>query len=275
MARKSSSTEEALAAMRLDPDIIAESLPPQTTDSGGAQPQQLSAARVPFSVRGGSFVSNAATAALVTEVGLPKLTEFTSRFYSKAFVDRKLDPFIRDHDDPHANRFASWIFEKMGGGNVWTEERTTRSVCPFSAHGNRFQTPHDRSSAHYAAWHSPKRDPEVWGEHFQLDDCRVWMRLHFWAAREAGIFEEHPRFADYYVRLIGHFVSVYEKKAPPFARESARWSEDPANILDYNTHGTMRNVEGISLRDALAQLPAEERGYTGSGASVLLWPYER
>ena len=28
----------------------------------------------------------------------------------------------------------------------------------------------------------------------------------------------------YYVRFIAHFVSVYERTAPQFARESARWS---------------------------------------------------
>ena len=83
----------------------------------------------------------------------------------------------------------------MGGGPVWTEERKTRPVCPFASRGHEFETPHDRSSAHFAAWHSPKRDPSEWGDHFQLDDCRVWMRLHFWAARETGIFDDHPAFA--------------------------------------------------------------------------------
>ena len=35
--------------------------------------------------------------------------------------------------------------------------------------------------------HSPKRDAAQFGQHFKLDDCRVWMRLPFWAAREAGL----------------------------------------------------------------------------------------
>ena len=30
--------------------------------------------------------------------------------------------------------------------------------------------------------------PLAVGRHFQLADCRVWMRLHFWAAREAGAY---------------------------------------------------------------------------------------
>jgi hypothetical protein len=37
----------------------------------------------------------------------------------------------------------------------------------------------------------------------------------------------------YALRFIGHFVSVYEQRAPPFARESARWSLDEANVRAY------------------------------------------
>ena len=114
---------------------------------------------------------------------------------------------------------------------------------------------------------------QVWGEHFKLDDCRVWMRLHFWAAREVGLFDDHPAFMDYYVRFIGHFVSVYERLAPPFARESARWSADPANVEAYLVTKQMPDVVGVSPREALSQLPAAERAYTGSSAGRLLWPY--
>ena len=89
---------------------------------------------------------------------------------------------------------------------------------------------------------------QVWGEHFKLDDCRVWMRLHFWAAREVGLFADHPAFMDYYVRFIGHFVSVYERLAPPFARESARWSESPANVEAYLVTKQMPDVVGASPR---------------------------
>ena len=112
-----------------------------------------------------------------------------------------LDTFIREHSDPHGLRFANWITEKFGAGQPWTEERATRSVCPFHAHGHTLQTPHDRSSAHFAAWHSPKRDPEVFGVHFKLDECRIWMRLHFWAMRETGVVEASPTFANYYVKV--------------------------------------------------------------------------
>eukprot|EP00966_Prymnesium_polylepis_P172132 3980183-Prymnesium_polylepis.1 len=124
----------------------------------------------------------------------------------------------------------------MGHGQPWSQERSTRPMCPFHAPGVGTIHVHDRSSAHFAAWHSPKRPPEDVGHHFKLDDCRVWMRLHFWAAREAGLFEgEKAAFGDYYVRFIAHFVSVYERSAPPFTRESMRWSADPANIARYQS----------------------------------------
>merc|ERR1712083_109261 len=82
----------------------------------------------------------------------------------------------------------------------------------------------DRSSAHFAAWNSLKRSREELGRHFNLEECRIWMRLHFWAMRESGLMELSPSFCDYYVRFIGHFVKVYERKAPQFAREALRWS---------------------------------------------------
>ena len=59
--------------------------------------------------------------------------------------------------------------------------------------------------------------------HFKLDDCRVWMRLHFWACRDSGLFH-NAEFENFYTRLIGHFVAVYERTAVLFARESAHWS---------------------------------------------------
>merc|ERR1712224_969440 len=158
------------------------------------------------------------------------------------------------------HRFAAWITEKFGEGEPWTQERATRKTCPFSAHGHSFQSPHDRSSAHFAAWHSPKREMEKFGRHFKLDDCRIWMRLHFWAMREAGIVAASPSFTEYYVKFIGHFVSVYESTAPPFARESFRWSADPANIERYLANGRQMEpgVVDVGARQALAQLPPEE-----------------
>jgi len=227
---------------------------------------------IPLNAYSGAHRPNAETSALAAEAGgLDKLKEMTTAFYAKAFVNPQLDQFIRSHDDPHGSRFASWIAEKMGLGTPWSDERRTRQTCPFSSHGHQFETPNDRSSAHYAAWHSPKRTPEKFGVHFKLDDCRTWMRLHFWSCREVGFFD--TPFGDYYVKFIAHFVSVYEKTAPMFARESARWSLNNENIIAYNQSYRMSGLVGISLKEALLQLPEEERSYTGSGASTLIWPY--
>ena len=95
------------------------------------------------------------------------------------------------------------------------------------------------------------------------------MRLHFWAAREAGAFDGHAgaAFYDWYVRFIAHFVRVYERTAPPFARESARWSENQANIDAYVRAGRhMEDVVGLSDYEAYAQLPESER-------NDRTWPY--
>ncbi|KAK1738829.1 hypothetical protein QTG54_010145 [Skeletonema marinoi] len=46
-----------------------------------------------------------------------------------------------------------------------------------------------------------------------------------------------PAYTEYYIRFIGHFVNVYEGTAPMFARELARWPEDPANIQAYIDNG--------------------------------------
>lgn len=222
-----------------------------------------------------SHRSNTHTKGLIDAVGgVEALRRFTTRFYQKAFADPHLDQFIARHDDPHGERFATWIAEKFGAGTPWTEERRTRERRQVSiGHGHMVDAPHDRSSAHFAAWHSPKRDDAVWGEHFKLDDCRLWMRLHFWAAREEG-FLANKAFADYYVRFIGHFVSVYERTAPPFARESMRWSENPANVQLYLDAGRrMPDIMGLDVRAALASLPAAERRYAGS-TEASTWPYE-
>ena len=82
------------------------------------------------------------------------------------------------------------------------------------------------------------------------------MRLHFWAMRESGIVERSPSFAEYYVKFIAHFVSVYERQAPPFARDSFRWSGDPANLERYRASGNQmeEGVVGVFGRRALAGL---------------------
>ena len=217
---------------------------------------------------GRTHKNTAASGALIQEIGgLPTLEKMTTHFYSNAFLDTTLDNFIRSHGDPHASRFARWIHQKLTGSSVWDEERTSRSSRPVTVANGHTIVVHDRSSAHVAAWHSPKRPSEEVGRHFKLEECRVWMRLHFWAMREV-VGDASPSFTDYYIRFIGHFVNVYESTAPTFARDSARWSADPKNIQEYIDNGrTMNDVLGLSLGQALSQIPQEE-------ADDSIWPYD-
>jgi len=204
-----------------------------------------------------------------------RLRAFTARFYQRAFADQHLDQFIRRHEDAHGQRFANWIAEKFGDGTPWTEERRTRPVDLMQIHGQTYKVSNDRSSAHIAAWNSPKRPAHKQGDHFKPDDARVWMRIHFWAAREEGLFkDEHAEFMDYYIKFIGHFISVYSSKAPPFTRESASWSASQQNIDRYLANGNlMSDVIGRDVQDALRDLPDEERLYTGSNHPNPSWPY--
>merc|ERR1712151_252039 len=54
--------------------------------------------------------------------------------------------------------------------------------------------------------------------------------------------EKSPTFADYYVRFIGQFVSVYESSAPAFARDSLRWSASQKNIDRYHRNGRKKKM---------------------------------
>jgi hypothetical protein len=68
---------------------------------------------------------DAASTALVEETGgLPalELERMTTHFYNNSFLDDTLDKFIGSHDDPHADKFARWINQKLlTGGSVWDE----------------------------------------------------------------------------------------------------------------------------------------------------------
>jgi len=210
------------------------------------------------------------TVAIMENISLSDLQKMTDLFYEKAFQDETLDKFIQSHDDPHGSRFAKWIHQKLSGSTIWDEDRAARrrkNEEVTLANGETHLV-HDRTSAHVAAWHSPKRPRHESGRHFKLDECRVWMRLHFWAMRESGLMEKSPSFADYYVRFIGHFVSVYESKAPFFTRDSLRWSASPENIDRYihRDGRRMTDVLGLNFQTSLSQLPPSE-------ANDLEWPY--
>jgi len=275
----------ALEALQSDPDIAEEMRALKLTSQNDCKEEVVTAVAktvapqpvqlVPFNARDGKHEANRATQELVRGVGLPALTRFTESFYQKVFADSHVDKFVASHEDPHHERFALWIQEKFGDGTAWTRERRTRPKRYMKIGDEVVQVAHDRSSAHFAAWNSPKREPHKWGVRFRPDDARVWMRLHFWAARETGMFDEHEAFMEYYTRFIGHFISVYSTHAPPFTRESARWSADPRNVQRYLESGrVMTDVIGKDVASELEKLPAEERVYTGSRARNPVWPYD-
>lgn len=216
-----------------------------------------------------NVASKASRTLIEREVSMQNLEAMTTSFYEKAFLDKTLDAFIRSHEDPHGSRFAKWIVFKLTGSSVWDDDRRARSKVPVTLADGIQYVVHDRSSAHAAAWYSPKRPENHVGRHFQLDECRIWMRLHFWAMRESGIMTKSPSFADYYVRFIAHFVRVYESTAPNFARDSLRWSENSKNVEEYIEAGrVMKDVLGLTLQEAREQIPAEE-------ANDDVWPYNR
>lgn len=220
----------------------------------------------------GSHQATQESAGLLREAGgAAAIHSITSTFYQKVFQDSHLQLFFRDILDPHAERLGNWVVEKMGGeGAPWSAERRDRPANEVILSGGIPHVVHDRSSAHVAAWYSPKRPAEEVGEHFKLDDCRMWMRLHFWAARENGLFDRSPQVADWYVRFIAHFVRVYEHSAPQFARDAARWSAVGENLEEYAAAGNVMNdIKGVSIRQALLSLPENER--EGGDSS---WPYE-
>jgi len=256
-----------------DPDLIEESLvegkqEPKTVSPLVSESSDASNF-VPLYINSGHMPSEG-TVAIMKNIALSDLQKMTDLFYEKAFQDETLDKFIQSHDDPHASRFAKWIHQKLAGSAVWDEDRAARrrnNEGVTLANGQSGFVVHDRSSAHVAAWHSPKRPRRESGRHFKLDEGRVWMRIHFWAMRESGMMEKSPAFVDYYVRFIGHFVRVYESKAPAFARDSFRWSISQKNIDRYIQDGRrMKDVIGLDFNTALSQIPPSE-------ANDIEWPY--
>lgn len=280
------SWKDAFIALEADPDIAEERRVLEAIRRSGTSDNITAASadvvvpmkEVPLNVINRKHQASVDTRRLVQAIGgVATLRRFTDLFYKRAFADPHLDKFIRSHDDPHGERFATWIAEKMGDGTPWTNERRTRPVTHLRIGHEVLEVAYDRSSAHFAAWHSPKREPHKWGDHFKPDDARVWMRLHFWAAREAGMFETQAgrSFMAYYVRFIGHFISIYSGKSPPFTRESLRWSADPKNVQRYLAAGSvMEDVIDKPVEQALAELSPAERTYTGSGVQHAAWPYE-
>ena len=172
----------------------------------------------------------------------------------------------------------------------------------FSMHRNFIV--HDRSTAHFAGWHCPKREDIKVGEHFKLDDCRIWLRLHFWACRRAGLFpkkdddvnlkiENHllddseriksvsetvkSQFQDWYCRFLAHFVRIYENSAPMFVHNELMWSSSIQNIQKYNTDieqgsSGMDDIIGVlNPKNATKKLSKEEQNWIRANHK---WPYQ-
>jgi truncated hemoglobin YjbI len=191
---------------------------------------------VAVAVRDGTYHKSGGSAQLLRDIGGgDRVRQMTTRFYARAFQDFTLSSFMFKDDGaaPHGQRLGDWIVEKMGGeGDAWTN----------SGRGGM------RQESHAQAWMSVKRRPDQRGKRFKLDDCRVWMRIMFWAARDVGL-HEHKAFWDWYVAFIAHFIAVYEMSAPPYAKESAEWSASEDNLQNYIRDGhKMNDVIGIGRR---------------------------
>ena len=103
------------------------------------------------------------------EVSLADLEKMTELFYHNVFLDPTLDQFIRSRNDPHGSRFAKWIHQKLSDSSVWDDQdRQTRDLKPVTLSGGFKHVVHDRSSAHAAAWYSPKRPVRMWDVIFNL-----------------------------------------------------------------------------------------------------------
>eukprot|EP00095_Tigriopus_kingsejongensis_P012303 maker-scaffold692_size110616-snap-gene-0.21 protein:Tk12303 transcript:maker-scaffold692_size110616-snap-gene-0.21-mRNA-1 annotation:"hypothetical protein TRIADDRAFT_22637" len=186
-----------------------------------SKPKKCSAEEdVPFITKSDSFQTSKHSSNLLNEIGGgDKIRQMTTRFYARAFQDQTLRLFMFETDDAanHGQRLGDWIIQKMGGeGDVWSDSGR-----------------HDmRQVSHYKAWNSKKRHPSVRGNHFKLSDCRVWMRIMFWSARDVGL-DAHEPFWKWYMDFLRHFVAVYERTAPSYTKESAQWSNKASNIKTY------------------------------------------
>ena len=85
---------------------------------------------------------------LMEEVSFDNLKKMTETFYQLAFQDQTLDPFLRSREDPHADRFARWIHQKLSDSGKWDQERESRDLSPITVANGRIVIVRDRTSAH-------------------------------------------------------------------------------------------------------------------------------
>lgn len=194
-------------------------------NKGSTRPKSSQPKPVPFVVTNRHYEPTEATEALFDSIGgMDRLVSLMSRFYGKMFMDAQLSKFVVAQTDPHAERLALWVAEKMTGDPVWT--------CDLS---DRFAgQPRSRAQAHLKAWNCSKRG-ERHGQKFKLDDTVIWMRLMFWSCREEGLNVEP--FFSWYVEFIRHFIRIYERSAPAVAWSCAEWSANATHTLEYEKGG--------------------------------------
>ena len=234
---------------------------------------------------------------------------------------------LREEDEPPTRPTGKQIFKNNVVPNgikdcplwihrhPWSSEREMKRdvnigqtlKIPHERNGFRMHPDfvvHDRSTAHFAGWHCPKREDIKVGDHFKLDDCRIWLRLHFWACRRAGLFpgsvsaaphdiqndlgnndQKLPiisetvkiNFQDWYCRFLGHFVRIYENSAPRFVHNELSWSSSIHNTKMYHvqiekgSHGMDDVIGLLNPQSAINKLPKEEQAWINANSK---WPYQ-
>jgi len=192
----------------------------------------------------GEHVASEGSAQLLREIGGGDvLRRLSTRFYEKFFVDTVMQKFRFESDgaDAHGKRLGDWMVDEMGGeGTPWLDS------------GREGQ----REWSHAKSWYSDKRPKEKQGRRFKLDDCRIWMRLMFWSARQEKL-NTHPVFWQWFQDFIAYYIDIYEETAPPFTAQAAGWSTKEENIKKYVSDGyTMKDVIGFHIRDPAEDLDA-------------------
>ena len=100
----------------LSPSLPSDPLP--SPSSSPSPPYRF----VPLLISQGHQASHDSAALFREAGGKEAILRMTGLFYESAFKDPVLDKFIRDRNDPHAERFANWIGEKLGTDSAWTDE---------------------------------------------------------------------------------------------------------------------------------------------------------
>jgi hypothetical protein len=70
-------------------------------------PAFSNSSKVPVVINDGTFISTSSTADLLKSIGGGEtIRRITSRFYSKAFQDSIVKPFVGDINEPHGERLG-------------------------------------------------------------------------------------------------------------------------------------------------------------------------